>query len=170
MRKFIFILQITVLGYFLTNYTPLKTYADEIVKIPVVEYIQVEEIKNISQAKEIELALKPVVQPKKESPTPSTKISGSKEDWMREAGIPESEWQYVDYIVSRESGWRVGVVNQIGCIGLGQSCPGGSGLSMECPNWQNDPVCQLRHFTKYANNRYGGWQKSYLAWQNQNWW
>ena len=36
MRKFIFILQITVLGYFLTNYTPLKTYADEIVKIPVV--------------------------------------------------------------------------------------------------------------------------------------
>lgn len=95
--------------------------------------------------------------------------SGDKNAWLQASGIPQDQWAYVDYIISHESGWRVGVVNSLGCKGLGQSCPNGSGLTKDCPNWKTDPVCQLKHFDKYAQ-RYGGWYGSYIAWQKQSWW
>lgn len=97
-------------------------------------------------------------------------IGGTPQEWMLQAGIPQQHWQFVDFIMIKESTWRPGVVNSIGCIGLGQSCPGGSGLINDCPNWATDPVCQLRHFDKYAKNRYGGWPQSYNAWLAQGWW
>lgn len=99
--------------------------------------------------------------------------SGSHTDWMAAAGIPQSDWQYVDWIVTRESGWRPGAVNPYGCIGLGQNCPDKNGnlwLVAVCPNWRSDPVCQLRRFTVYAQGRYGGWAHSVIAWQRQGWW
>jgi len=34
---------------------------------------------------------------------------GSHNDWMAAADIPEADWQYVDFIVKAESGWRVTV-------------------------------------------------------------
>jgi resuscitation-promoting factor RpfB len=102
--------------------------------------------------------------------TPSTPISnGSHTELMAAAGIAASDYGYVEFIMSRESGWRPGAVNPGGCIGLGQSCPGGSGLARDCPNWRNDPVCQLAHFSRYAG-RYGGWAGSYSFWIGHNWW
>jgi hypothetical protein len=81
-----------------------------------------------------------------------------------------SSYTAVDYIFSHESGWRPGAVNGFGCIGLGQSCPLGSGLSKECPDWQTNVRCQVRHFTAYANHRYGSWQAAYEYWLvHHNW-
>lgn len=81
-----------------------------------------------------------------------------------------SSWYAMDYIFTHESGWQPNAVNKFGCIGLGQSCPVGSGLREECPDWQINVNCQVKHFTKYANNRYGNWQKAYQYWlAHHNW-
>lgn len=116
------------------------------------------------------------VQPKATQPpvaqtVPQSLPAGSHTDWMAQAGIPESDWGYVDHIISKESGWRPHAVNPSNCIGLGQNCPsnGVYFLPLACPNWQNDPVCQLRRFTEYAG-KYGGWAGSYRYWlSNGNW-
>lgn len=100
---------------------------------------------------------------------PGGSVSGSKADWMRSAGIDPSQYQYVDYIIGRESGWNPGAISPNRCIGLGQRC-NPSLLTNECPNWQTDPVCQLGHFSAYAEGRYGSWQGAYSAWQVQGWW
>lgn len=96
-------------------------------------------------------------------------ISGDKTSIMAAAGIPASQYGYVNYIISRESNWRPNARNAGGCLGLGQRCPG-SILISACPNWDVDPVCQLRHFTSYANNRFGGWDGAYTYWQSHGYW
>jgi uncharacterized protein YabE (DUF348 family) len=95
-------------------------------------------------------------------------VSGSHESWMAAAGISASDYGYVNYIISRESGWRPNALNGGGCAGLGQACPG-SKLAAACPGWQNDPVCQLRFFSGYAG-KYGGWGGAYNFWVSHHWW
>lgn len=94
-------------------------------------------------------------------------LSGSKADWLAAAGINPSDYQYVDFIIGHESGWRPGAISANRCIGLGQSC--GGSLAGTCPNWQSDPVCQLQFFSGYAR-RYGGWAGAYSEWQRKGWW
>lgn len=101
-------------------------------------------------------------------------ISGDKTGLMAAAGIPSSDYGYVNYIISRESNWRLDARNSGGCLGLGQRCPG-STLVNSCPNWQSDGVCQLKHFTAYANSRtfgpYGnGWGAAYQYWLARGSW
>lgn len=99
-----------------------------------------------------------------------TKVSlpaGSHTDWMAAAGVAPSDYGYVDFIFSHESGWRPDAVSPNGYYGLGQTNL--AKLSGACPNWQNDPVCQIRLFTSYAS-RYGGWQGSYNFWVSHHWW
>ena len=112
-----------------------------------------------------------VAQPKKQTQTKGTKVvvvTGDKVEWMRAAGISEADFSAVDYIIGRESRWRPAVVNSSGCAGLGQACPG-SKLASACPNWQTDPVCQLKFFSGYAG-QYGGWQGAYQEWLIKGWW
>lgn len=101
-------------------------------------------------------------------------VTGTKADWMAAAGISEADYFAVDLIISKESGWNPGAMNGSRCIGLGQRCPSASGqnaLLAACPNWQVDPVCQLQHFSAYANGRYpGGWQGAYNFWLANRWW
>jgi uncharacterized protein YabE (DUF348 family) len=99
-------------------------------------------------------------------------VDSDKAALMAAAGISSSDYAAVDYIITHESHWRPGAVNPGLCIGLGQRCPsktGGNALLSACPNWQSDPVCQLKHFSAYSS-RYGGWQGSYQAWLRQGWW
>lgn len=99
-------------------------------------------------------------------------VSADKASLMAAAGIDSSQFASVDYIVQKESNWRPGAINSIGCIGLAQRCPigGTNALVSACPSWQTDPVCQLRHFTAYANGRYGSWNSAYQVWIIQRWW
>lgn len=96
-------------------------------------------------------------------------IPGDKAGIMSAAGIPAGQQPYADYVISHESKWRANARNASGCAGLGQACPG-SKLAAACPNWEVDPVCQMRYFSGYANGRYGSWQGAYNAWQRQHWW
>lgn len=96
-----------------------------------------------------------------------TNLAGIKGD-MALAGISPDEYEAADFVISHESGWNPASMSGNGCAGLGQACPA-SKLANSCPNWQNDPVCQLRFFTGYAS-RYGGWNGAKAAWLRQGWW
>jgi len=95
-------------------------------------------------------------------------VPSDKQSVMAAAGISKSDYMYVDFIISHESKWNAAVTNAGGCAGLGQACPA-SKLAAACPNWQRDPVCQLKFFSGYAG-RYGGWAGAYTAWQSKGWW
>lgn len=96
-------------------------------------------------------------------------VVGDKASIMSAAGIPADQHYAADFIISRESGWRVNALNSRGCGGLGQACPS-SKLANVCPNWQSDAVCQMRFFNGYAVGRYGSWTRAMEIWQLQHWW
>lgn len=99
--------------------------------------------------------------------------SGGKVDWMNRAGIAQADQGYVDYIVTDESEWNPGAVSPKRCIGLGQNCPDENAnywLDDACPNWREDPVCQLRRFGEYAIGRYGSWHEAYEFKRRKGWW
>lgn len=104
-------------------------------------------------------------QPKTNPAPPKTTVTGTKTDWMRAAGIPESDWQYVDYIVNRESSWNPSAVNpSSGACGLAQALP----CSKLGPNW-NDPVTALKWQYSYVQQRYGGYAGAYSFWLKNHW-
>lgn len=91
---------------------------------------------------------------------------GSAAEWMAAAGIAESDWSYVDYIVSRESGWNPNATNRSsGACGLVQALP-----CSKVPGNGYDPVDNLRWGTGYATSRYGGWAGAYAFWTKNHWW
>lgn len=103
--------------------------------------------------------------------SPTASVSGSHQDWMRAAGIPESEWTYVDYIISHESGWRYWVVNSegSGATGLCQALPG-SKMASAGADYLTNPVTQLKWCHGYAIGRYGSWAGAYNYWVANRWW
>lgn len=91
---------------------------------------------------------------------------GSKDEWLRAAGIAESDWAYVDYIVSKESGWNPNAVNKgSGASGLVQALPCG-----KVPGSCFDPVDNLKWADGYAKGRYGSWEGAYNFWISNHWW
>lgn len=94
------------------------------------------------------------------SAAPLPTYEGSHEEWMRQAGIDPSNFGYVDYIVSHESGWDPNAINPNGgACGLGQQLP--------CGKWAgawNDPVSALRAMNSYVV-KFGGWGGAYTYWQ-----
>lgn len=92
-----------------------------------------------------------------------TKISlppGSHEDWMGSGGLSSGDYGYANAIFSQESGWNPAARNPAGYVGLGQTSE--TNLSGSCPNWQSDPICQIRFFNGYATSRYGSWRGAYI--------
>jgi hypothetical protein len=91
---------------------------------------------------------------------------GSKEQWMAAAGIAASDYPYVDYIVSRESGWNPNATNRSsGACGLVQALP-----CSKVPGNGYNPVDNLRWGTGYATGRYGSWAGAYAFWTRNHWW
>lgn len=94
--------------------------------------------------------------------------TGSHTDWMAAAGIPESDWQYVNFIVTKESNWRVDAVNpSSGSCGLMQFLP--CSVEKAGANW-SDPVNALVRGNRYAHERYSGWSGAYAFWVAHRWW
>lgn len=91
---------------------------------------------------------------------------GAPADWMAAAGIAESDWGYVDYIVSKESGWNPNATNRSsGACGLVQALP-----CSKVPGNGYDPVDNLRWANGYATGRYGSWAGAYNFWTRNHWW
>lgn len=94
-------------------------------------------------------------------------ISKDKASVMAAAGISPSDYPYADYIISRESGWRVNATNGR-TWGLCQALPG-SKMASAGADWQTNPVTQLRWCSSYAAGK-GGWKASYDIWVSKHWW
>lgn len=108
---------------------------------------------------------KPVAAPVAAS-LPKYTGGGSPAEWMAAAGIAESDWGYVDYIVSRESGWNPNATNSSsGACGLVQALP-----CSKVPGSGYNPVDNLRWANGYAVGRYGSWQGAYNFWIAKRWW
>jgi len=91
---------------------------------------------------------------------------GSASDWMAAAGIAESDWGYVDYIVTRESGWNPNATNAAsGACGLVQALP-----CSKVPGGGYDPVANLQWANGYAVGRYGSWANAHAFWVSNHWW
>jgi uncharacterized protein YabE (DUF348 family) len=104
------------------------------------------------------------------SSAPTFTPSGSKADWMRAASINDSDFGYVDYIISHESGWNYHAVNRSsGAYGLPQSLPADK-LASAGADWRDNPVTQLRWANNYAVGRYGSWDAAYHFWTVNHWW
>ena len=98
-------------------------------------------------------------------------ISGDKLDWMLQAGIPQSDWPYVDSIISKESRWNYLVWNGLGsgAYGLCQSLPA-TKMATAGGDYMTNPITQLRWCDGYAKARYGSWAGAFEFWQNNYWW
>lgn len=99
----------------------------------------------------------------------SVTVSGDKAALMAAAGIAESDFGFVDYIVSKESGWRPGAASSSGAYGLCQALPG-SKMASSGADYLTNPITQLQWCSGYATGRYGSWGGAYRAWLAQGWW
>lgn len=97
-------------------------------------------------------------------------IPADKEAVMAAAGIARSDYAYVNYIVSRESGWNAAARNSSsGAFGLCQALPG-SKMATAGSDWATNPVTQLRWCDGYAKGRYGSWAAAYNFWLSRHYW
>ena len=119
----------------------------------------------------VEAAKKPIVSKVVQTVVPTAQAAtGSHIEWMAAAGISPSDYQYVEYIVQKESGWRYTAVNAgSGATGLCQSLPA-SKMATAGGDYLTNPVTQLRWCNSYAQARYGGWAGAYQFWISRHWW
>lgn len=110
-----------------------------------------------------------VAKPSTQNESRPARVLTQPEQWMQAAGIAESDWKYVDCVVS-----GCGVINPegnwdgvqkwnsagSGAYGLCQSLPANK-MASEGPDWQTNPVTQLRWCHKHAMG-YGSWA---AAWE-----
>lgn len=109
-------------------------------------------------------------------------VSSAKQALMAKVGIRSSDYAYVNYIISRESGWcptkwqgEYGTcpayhgVPSSGGYGLCQSTPPGK-MASAGSDWQTNPVTQLRWCDGYAQSRHGGWAGAYNFWVSNHYW
>lgn len=86
-------------------------------------------------------------------------------DLMSQAGIPELEWGYVEWLVDKESGWNPNARNgSSGACGLGQQLP--------CGKWVhawNDPIGGLIDMNSYVIGRYGSWAHAVAHSKSHGW-
>lgn len=97
-------------------------------------------------------------------------IPSDKEAVMRAAGISPSDYGYVNYIISKESGWNAAARNvRSGAGGLCQALPA-SKMATAGGDWATNPVTQLKWCNGYAIGRYGSWSAAYNTWLSKHWW
>ncbi len=141
----------------------------------VYEIVEKDGVEESRRVLETIVTIEPVTQVRIEGKKPATlsasiSVSDDKASLMAAAGIAPADYPYVDYIISRESGWRPGAVNSSsGAYGLCQALPGGK-MTSAGADWRTNPVTQLRWCSGYATGRYGGWAGAYNAWLVQHWW
>ena len=101
--------------------------------------------------------------------TPSATLTAEQSNWLVAAGIPETNWYYVDYIFTRESSWRPYLWSSVDVKSFGL-CQANL-LVHEVPeSYMTDPVTQIQWCDAYAHRRYGGWKQAFEFWKKNHWW
>jgi len=109
-------------------------------------------------------------------------INGDKSAIMAQAGIASSDYAYVNFIVSHESGWcatKAQGEHYCPAVPDNPNTPNGYGLCQSTPgtkmatagaDWQTNPITQLHWCSSYAQRAYGGWGPAYNHWlSHHNW-
>lgn len=114
----------------------------------------------------------------------AVQIPSDKQAVMAAAGIASSDYPYVDFIMSHESGWcPTKLQGQVGYCppyapesipsgrgyGLGQATPG-TKMAPFGSDWKTSAVTQLRWASAYATGRHRSWAGAYNYWQNHHNW
>lgn len=141
-------------------------------KKQVVYEVTLRDGKEVSRKKIQEVT---TIEPVKQVQTKGTKatvIVGDRLTWLKEAGIAESDYMYVDYIVGHEGGWN-GTTKWnkagSGAYGICQALPA-TKMASAGADYMTNPVTQLKWCSGYAKGRYGSWYGAYQAWIVKGWW
>ena len=90
-------------------------------------------------------------------------------EWVRAAGVSESDLPFAIDIIYHESGCRVDARNSSsGAYGIPQALPG-SKMASAGSDWQTNPVTQIRWMADYVTGRYGGWAQAVDFWYAHRW-
>ena len=90
--------------------------------------------------------------------------TGDHSHWLKQAGIPRSEYPFYNYIISHESGWNPKATNpKSGAYGLPQSLPAGK-MASAGSDWRTNPITQLKWMKGYVKSAYGGIRGAYRFW------
>lgn len=104
-----------------------------------------------------------------DSNSTSPKPTGSHKHWMKQAGIPKSWYEDLNWIINHESGWRVNATNPgSGAYGIPQSLPGNK-MASAGKDWRTNPITQLKWMYSYVKGRYGNASNAKHFWQTHNW-
>jgi hypothetical protein len=131
-----------------------------------VSVIELPDPAEVKRKQEAEKAAKAAEVAKSASAPPRYTGGGSLAEWMTEAGIAKSDWDYVVYIAEKESSLNPNATNaSSGACGLIQALP-----CSKVPGNGYHPVDNLRWANGYAVDRYGSWAQAYDFWTANHWW
>lgn len=95
--------------------------------------------------------------------------TGDHTHWMKQAGIPRSWWADMNWIITRESGWRPTAKNpRSTAYGIGQLEDYGP-YRRHGSNWRTNPIAQLMGMKDYIKGRYGDAAGAKRFWEAHNW-
>jgi len=69
-------------------------------------------------------------------------------------GMGDDQYACLDYLWTKESGWRVNAYNPSGAYGIPQALPG-SKMASAGADWQTNPATQITWGLGYIDSRYG---------------
>ncbi|MBD5383200.1 MULTISPECIES: hypothetical protein [Clavibacter] len=69
-------------------------------------------------------------------------------------GMGDDQYACLDYLWTKESGWRVSAYNPSGAYGIPQALPG-SKMASAGADWQTNPATQITWGLGYIDSRYG---------------
>jgi hypothetical protein len=78
------------------------------------------------------------------------------------------QWECLDNVWTRESGWGVTAENPSGAYGIPQASPG-SKMASYGADWRDDPAVQIRWGLSYIANAYGNPCAAWSFWQSHYW-
>jgi len=116
----------------------------------------------------------PVVKPKVVEPTPeppAPAITGTKVEWLTASNITRNNWDYADWLITRESSWNPNAQNPTStAYGLKQFLDGTwAGVGCTKAEAINNPVYQLNCGNQYVISRYGTWKEAVIFWRANHW-
>ncbi len=90
-------------------------------------------------------------------------------NWVRAAGVSESDLASAIDLIYRESGCRVDARNaRSGAYGIPQALPG-SKMAAYGADWETNPITQIKWMAAYVKGRYGGWAQAVDWWYSHGW-
>lgn len=91
--------------------------------------------------------------------------AGTCEQWIRQAGVSESDLSAAYTLIMKESGCNVNSVNRSsGACGIPQALP-----CSKLGSARGNPVAEIQWMNNYVVNRYGGWKQALNFHYSHNW-